>query len=308
MQVLLNQLIYFGFFQSLLLLVIYFFSPKKRKHISGFMAFLILTLFIGLIGKVLHNLGVWNSNFRLIAFSEFSALLFGPTVYLFTRTIVKKKSYSHEDLVHYIPGLIYSVFIVVYFMIPTNAILLERKNTGELVRAIFACHAIGLIVNSTYWFLGWNVFKDFSKKMRNEVSYELHTRFISNFLILTGICLFIWTVLYLTSLFGFDMIERNARPYIWIVLTIVILFITYYVMISPQVLRIVPEMKAPKYAQSKLTIADLDRLKTQLDDLMLSKKPFLNNKLLKTELAQMLGVNNPELARLLNENIGMNFF
>ena len=34
----------------------------------------------------------------------------------------------------------------------------------------------------------------------------------------------------------------------------------------------------------------------------------LNNKLLKTELAQMLGVNNPELARLLNENIGMNFF
>ena len=41
---------------------------------------------------------------------------------------------------------------------------------------------------------------------------------------------------------------------------------------------------------------------------MEQKKPYLNNKLLKAELAEMMGISNPELARLLNERIGMNFF
>jgi len=33
----------------------------------------------------------------------------------------------------------------------------------------------------------------------------------------------------------------------------------------------------------------MERLKVQLDKLMLEKKPYLNNKLLKIELAEMLG-------------------
>lgn len=79
-------------------------------------------------------------------------------------------------------------------------------------------------------------------------------------------------------------------------------------MLQPEVLRSIPEVKTKKYQQSKLSFKDMERLKLQLDKLMLEKKPYLNNKLLKTELAELLGVNSPELARLLNENVGMNFF
>ncbi|WP_062060162.1 AraC family transcriptional regulator [Aquimarina longa] len=308
MQILLNQLVYFGFFQSLFILLVYLFSPRKRRYISGFMAFLIAVLFIGLSGKVLHSAGVWDRNFRLIAFSELSALLFGPTIYLFTRATLKRKNYSKEDLVHYIPALVYSTFIAIYFIIPSDSVIQERARTGEMMRVIYACHAVGLIVNLTYWILSWRVFQHFSKDMKNELSYEVRTRFMTNFLLIVGGCLCIWTLLFLTSLFGFGMLERNARPYIWIILTFIILFITYYGMISPQVLRIVPDTGSKKYHQSKLSVTDMDRLKEQLESLMLKKKPYLNSKLLKTELAQMLGVNNPELARLLNENIGMNFF
>lgn len=176
------------------------------------------------------------------------------------------------------------------------------------MRVIYACHAIGLLVNLTYWVLSWKDIKKFSEEMKNEASYELHTRFLVNFLLVVAACLFIWTLLYITSLLGYDMIERNARPFIWVVLTLVILFITYYRMVYPQVLDIAPDIKTRKYTQSKLSAADMDRLKKQLDALMLEKKPYLNSKLLKTELAKMLGIVNPELARLLNENIGMNFF
>lgn len=310
MQTLLNQLVYFGFFQSLLLLFIYGFSPKNRKRINGYMAFFIAIVSFGLVGKVLYAAGVGNYNFRLISLSELSALLFGPTIFLFTRSIVQRKSFSKQDLVQYIPAVVYTVFVAVYFVIPSDTILVARDKTGELMRVIYACHAVGLVVNIFYWMKGWQLLKTFETDVQNELSYEPQTNFLKNFLIITGICLLVWAGLLLTSFLGFEMLERQVRPYIWLLITLIILFITYYGMIAPQVLQLLPigKQEVKKYTQSKLSASDLDRLKEQLDALMLEKKPYLNSKLLKAELAEMLGVNDPELARLLNENIGMNFF
>ena len=307
MQVLLQQLVYFGFFQSVLLLLIYLLSPKKRRYIDGYMALLIAILSLGLLGKVLHSSGFLGGNFRLIALSEFSVLLFGPTIYLFTRSALKRLSFSAKDLVHYVPGISYSAFILLYFIIPTGETLSERAATGELARVIYACHAVGLIVNITYWGLAFQTIRVFQKEIKNEVSYEPNVSFINNFLLVTGACLLIWLILYITSLFSYEMIERNARPYIWIILTLVILFITYYCMVSPKVLRMLP-VENRKYSLSKMSDNDMEVLKVRLEKLMLEKKPYLNQKLLKKELAELLGVNNPELARLLNERIGMNFF
>ncbi len=308
MQTILNQLVYFGFFQSVFLLVTYFVSSKKRKYINEFMIVFVFVVTIGLLGKVIYNTGVFGENFRFISLSELSALLFGPTIYLFTNSILHKTKFSKTDLIHYVPGISYSLFVFIYFVIPEDMVLGDRIKTGELQRVIYACHAVGLIVNITYWYLGVKVFKTFIRASKNEISYELHTRFITMFLYVTGFCLLLWTVLLVTSFFGFPMLERNARPYIWIVLTFIILFINYYLMISPQVLKEIPSIKLKKYTQSKLNDSDLEKLKLELNELMVKKKPYLNNKLLKTELAKMLGVNSPELARLLNESIGMNFF
>lgn len=310
MQTLLNQFVYFGFFQSLVLLVIYGLSPKNRKRINAYMAVFIAVVSFGLLGKVLYSAGVGNYNFRLISMSELSALLFGPTIFLFTRSIVERKAYSREDLIHYLPGLVYVAFIAVYFVIPDDSVISARAKTGELMRVIYACHTVGLAVNMAYWLKAWQLLGVFEEQVQHELSYEPQTGFLRRFLIITGFCLLVWTGLLLISFFGYDMLERNARPYLWLLLTLIILGITYYGMIAPQVLQLlpVPKKTAKKYTQSKLSGADLDQLKKQLDSLMEEKKPYLNSKLLKAELAGMLGVNDPELARLLNESIGMNFF
>lgn len=309
MKFFLDQLVYFGFFQSLFLLITYFISSKKRKYINEYMILFVFIVTIGLLGKVLYNTGVWSNNFRLIALSEFSMLLFGPTVYLFTNSVLYKEKISKRRLIHYVPGVLYSLFILIYFIIPNDVIIGKRVETGELLKVVYVCHAIGLIVNTAYWYLAYNTSKVFVDKSRSEISHEPHIRFINIFLYIIGGCLLIWTILFFTYFLGFPMLERNARPYIWIILTFIILFINYYVMISPEVLKEIPTISSSKkYAQSKLSAVDLEKLKLQLDELMFKKKPYLNSKLLKTELAQMLGVNSPELARLLNENIGMNFF
>lgn len=308
MQTFVNQLVYFAFFQSLFLLSVYLFSKKNREHVNGYIAFLIFVLFIGLSGRVLYISEVFGTNFRLISFSEFAILLFGSTIYLFTRSSLLNRHFVRQDLVHYLPALFYILFVIFYFMIPSDEVIVERIKTGELYRMVSVFVGIGLFINSTYWILSLRQFFQFRRTLKNELSYTIKTQFFLYFLIAIGVCLLVWTIIYIISLLGLQTLERDARQLIWLSIAFIILFIAYYGMIAPDLFRIKSLQLSQKYSQSKLTNADLDQLKVELENIMVSKKPYLNRKLLKAELAEMLGINNPELARLLNERIGMNFF
>ncbi len=308
MEILVNQLVYFGFFQSLLLLGVYLFSVKNRKNINGYIAFLIFVLFIGLLGRVLYVSQIFGANFRFITLSEFAILLFGTTVFLFTKSSLNGRKFVVKDLIHYIPGIVYILIVIFYFMIPSDEVIVARIERGELYTVVSILVGIGLVFNCVYWVLSLRQFLRFRSGLKNELSYTIKTQFFLNFLIAIGICLLVWIGIYLTSLFGNETIERDARKFIWLGIAFIVLFIAYYGMLAPDLFRIQSFNHTQKYSQSKLNNTDLDILKTQLEQMMIAKKPYLNNKLMKAELASMLGVSNPELARLLNERIGMNFF
>lgn len=308
MHTLYNQFVYFAFFQSLLLLIVLLFSKKNRKNVNPFLAILVATLFLGLSGRVLYAAGVFGGNWRLNSASEWAAMLFGTTLYLFTKSSLQNRRPKRYEFLHFAPSMGYMIFILVYFVLASPEIISERIASGELKRAIWACHALGLGVNITYWGMSLGVLVRFRESLKNEVSFALETTFFKYLHIVMGIGFLIWLTLYTISLFGYDMIERNARPTIWLAMAFVVLFIAFYGMVYPEVYRLKTVEKIQKYAQSKLTIADLELMKNRLEQLMEERKPYLNSKLLKAELAEMLGTSNPELARLLNENIGMNFF
>ncbi len=308
MQEFFNQLVYFGYFQSIFLLAIYAFSPKKRKNINGYIAFLVFILMIGLTGRIIYISEIFGRNLRFISFSEFSTLLFGSTVYLFTRSSLLDKRFSWNDLVHYVPGFFYIIFIIFYFMLPTDQELGLRVQSGELFRTITLFIGIGLLFNITYWLMSCSIFWSFKKNLSEELSYSVKTKFFQYFLMAIGLCLVYWVTVYILSVLHLDTIERTTRQFIWLSIALIILFIAFYGLKEPDLFKISHQINTKKYAQSKLSPKDLQDLKVQLDQLMQEKKPYLNRKLVKSELAEMMGVSNPEVARLLNEKIGMNFF
>ncbi|GAA4274834.1 hypothetical protein GCM10022258_41300 [Aquimarina gracilis] len=193
-------------------------------------------------------------------------------------------------------------------MLPSREIIQEKVNSGELFKVVTLIIGISLIFNIGYWFFSLRYFLRFRENLKNELSYTVKTQFFLNFLMAIGLCLVVWLIIYFISIIGLPKIERQARQFIWLGIAFIILFISYYKMIAPELFKIKQVPVTKKYAQSKLSTSDLEKLKTQLEMLMQEKKPYLNNKLLKAELAEMLGLSNPELARLLNESIGMNFF
>lgn len=308
METLLNQLVYFGFFQSLFLLIVFLFSPKLRKNINGYIAFLIFSLAFGLTGRIINISEVFGTDFRFIAFSEFATLFFGATIFLFTRSSLLGKKFKYRDLQHYIPGVVYIIFVLFIFILPSDEAISARAKTGELHRIISLFMGTALVFNITYWAMSCRVYYSFQKQLKHELSYSVRSRFFLSFLAAIGLCLLSWLTVYFVSLFGDQMAERTARQFIWLGITFIILLITYYGIKAPELYQLGHLLKPKKYAQSKLSNTDLDLLKDRLDELMDQKKPYLNSKLLKAELANMLEVSNPEMARLLNEKVGMNFF
>lgn len=309
MQTLLNQLTYFAFFQSILLLLIFGLSKETRQYINGYFIVFVAVLIIGLSGRVLLMAGFFGGNPRLITLSEFATLLFGATIYLFVRSALYKRSFGWSDLWHYLPALVYNLIMIFGYLLLSDEELSARVQSGALLRFVTFFVGFGLFFNFLYWGLSLRLFLRFRNRLEEDLSYTVQTRFFTTFLLAVGLCLFCWLGAYLLSIFHHTFIDRSITQVIWLCISMLILFLAYYGIRQPELYQVKPEeTKRVKYIQSRLSSTDLDALKERLDDLMLEQKPYLNQKLLKAQLAELLGVSNPELARLLNERIGMNFF
>ena len=274
MQLLLNQLVYFGFLQAIFLLGIYVFSEKYRKNINGYLAFLIAVLVVGLSGRVINATEIFEPNRRFITVSEFSNLLFGSTIYLFTRSSLLNKRFSKRDLLHYVPALIYSSLIFLIFILPSNEQIRERYKDGGLYEHVLTFIGFALIFNVAYWIASVRIFAKVNQELGNEISYVVRTRFFRNFLAAIGVCLLIWITFYFVSMFGIKTIEIDARNYIWTSIALIILFIAYYTLKEPELFKVTEQIESKKYVQSRLSAADLKDLKEKLDQLMEEKKPL----------------------------------
>ncbi|MEL6305512.1 MAG: helix-turn-helix domain-containing protein, partial [Bacteroidota bacterium] len=248
----------------------------------------------------------WERQIKGIA--EFSVLLFGPTLYLFVLSTLSEKQFQATDLLHYIPAVVHSLIVTFYYILPPNEVILERIATGALYRVVHILVGVTLTINCTYFVLSVLKFKALKQALQNEVSYVLNVSFVQNFLIAIGCCLFTWVVVYFISFGNNREIEITSREFIWVAIALIVLFIAYYQMVAPSVFKFKKFPQEVKYAQSKFSPEDLDALKEELEQIMAQKKPYLNSRLLKSELAELMNINAPELSRLLNERIGMSFF
>ncbi len=308
MENLFASLVYFGLFQGLFLLTILIFGNQFRKQINRYLVFLITVVVIGLLGRTLLLLEIFGYEPRLITISEFSMFLFGPAFALFVRSSLQHKSFKKKDLLHFIPAVIHILYLIKYFILASDETINGRFASGELIRIVLTLGIIGLIINFGYWIWSWLMLSRFNSKMISELSYAVKSRFLKMFLIAIGICLAFWLTIIFITFFEYELLARVVYNFVWISLTMIILFVGFHSLTRPELFSIEFKSAKTKYSKSKLKPEDIKNLKEELEAIMQHKKPYLNKKLHKAELAEMLGVNDPEMARLLNEGVGMNFF
>lgn len=310
MQVVVDQLVYFAYLQGVFLLAIYGLAPRQRRRVNPWLVGFVACLVLALTSRVAYLSGAFGGDYRLVVASELGTLLFGPTVFLFARSSLRGRGFARADLRHYAAPLAYAALVAATFLLPDDAALAARAERGLTRTLVFAYVGVCLAINVGYYVAAVRVYAGFRQNLPDALSYAVRSRFFATFLAAVGLCLATWVALYGLGLAGEPYFTRPSWQLVWIALALVILFVGYYGLTAPELYRVAPLMaQAPaKYRGSRLTATELDRFRERLDDLMRAQKPYLNRRLAKAELAALLGVSSPDLARLLNERIGMNFF
>ena len=182
MQTLLNQLTYFAFFQSILLLLIFGLSKETRQYINGYFIVFVAVLIIGLSGRGLLMAGFFGGNPRLITLTEFATLLFGATIYLFVRSALYNRPFGWSDLWHYLPAIVYNLIMIFGYLLLSDEELSARVQSGALLRFVTFFVGFGLFFNFLYWGLSLRLFLRFRNRLEENLSYTVQTRFFTAFL------------------------------------------------------------------------------------------------------------------------------
>lgn len=308
MEKLFELLVFFGFFQGVFLLLVLYLNPVFRRKSNHLLNFTLIVIVVGLSGRSLHLLGAFGANPRLITISEFSMFFFGPAIALFIRESLLGQPFRKIDMLHFVAPMAHIAYLVAYFILPADDVVNGRLASGELLRIVLILGTLGLLFTTIYWIWCWKLLSEFKLNLTNELSYSVKLSFIKLLLIAIGVCLIFWLSVLLFTFFESQLYSRVTYSMVWIFLTTLILLIGFYTLTQPEIFNLKMTNTKEKYVQSKLNSNDIRRIKMRLEQMMSEKKPFLNKKLLQAELAELMGVNRPELSRILNEGFGMNFF
>lgn len=257
------------------LLSIYLVARKQKRVTDIYFAGMILMLCIRIGKSVLVYFN--ESTDRLILQVGLSACLFiGPFFYLYTRALQQNESsFKQKDLALLATLLLAIASLGVIYPYPSEP---EVWNT-YMVRGIYVVWALFLA-------LGFYQMKAvFKKTLRSPFKLEPTERY------LLAIAL---SMLFITLTYQFALFIRGFT-YIWgsLIFSLSFYYLAGRALLSPKAL-------IPK-AGTQVPLENGPALFAQVEQLMHTRKPFLNPKLKLDELAVMACLSRHQLSRILNE-------
>lgn len=304
-----------------------------------------LTLMLFVFAVDLFNEFMDNSLYGLrvlwLMFVTFPTdFLYGPLIWMYVRTLTGKSLdfFGHVPILHFLPFLLHGLAIWSKIPLSFSPDLLsaypELKLGNEIqpwiMNEYFAIAAVFHI--ATYLVLGMVTLRKFRNQVGESFSY-LEGVSLQWLRTLLGV-LFTLYVLYVLRfvLAAYIGAVDMADVILNIGLVVVIYSLGYFGLRQPAIFIQVdqsgsgdepdhgektvdqavysPDLDAgpEKYAKSSLSPERADTILDQLKDHMESARPYLNNKLVLSELSSVLGISPNHLSQVINEKLSQNFF
>jgi AraC-like DNA-binding protein len=178
----------------------------------------------------------------------------------------------------------------------------EWHTAGKVITVLIAAQMV------VYLYFSINLLRIYQENIRQSYSYleKINLNWLK-FLLWGQII--IWPLFLLAEIINFQ-----PRNYTWIILAVFIYMLGYFSIKQPEILvGIIPEFRpklnsAKKYAKSALTREISEDYYNRLVKLMELKKPYLQNSLALSDVAQALSISNHNLSQVINEKTNLNFF
>ena len=277
-----------------------------------------LQLLIGMIclallfRLVLYYRDVFNWYPQLIVFSDFIYFLYAPIFLLYVSQVlpIQIRASLITHILFLIPIALLLIFYIQFFTIDYEDFIFNIVNND--FKYIFVISGVlGLLFNLFCWWLGVRLYRKTSVANK-EVSLT-RSIYIKTLLIYQGLVLIFWLMAYLiggmAEWFALEatILVNVCVDISWFLFGGNIYLFTFLAIRNPEIFKTGEEESTAKQnlvvTQSELRIMTL-----QLEQLMETRKPYLNEGLSLQELAEMLEVNIHQLSRVINEGFSMNFF
>lgn len=303
-----------SFFQ--LALIAYFNPGKVNAVANNWFGLFCFSTGCMLLNVFIYQTGAEANYKELIAFNELSRFLIAPALFLSVRYFCSPdKGLKARDYFHFIPFLLFLIYMLPYLVV-TNYNL---SNTASYLPGIikswwpFLLPATVKFQLVCYWGMAYHTLKRHQKNIRliNANTNGIELKWLQN--LLYGIALMLMILIA-----GSAFEARWIAFYSPAVYLAGVLITGYFLIAQKEIypfeqpeLEEISEIihtdntgnKTVRFSEDKL-----DRLKTQLEQLMTTKKPYLNNELSLPDLATLMDISTHDLSFVLNEGFGLSFF
>lgn len=307
---------------QLLFLSVFLFFEQRGKRISNillgsFFFFLCLNLFDSfLLYKNAYlntpSLALWSNSF---------ALLYGPLLYLYTRSILHSGfKFTSIKWWHLFPFIVIFIFSEIAYQFlgrDTQVRILNDINQGKSSRYIPLISGLMAIYYFSYLLASMKLIRDYKLKANEQFSSQklISINWLSSTLV------FFTLFLILFSLHGIMRITSIGTYYSIILnMTILVLFIfinrvMFQALKKPEIFSLLTEVPVnklntalPRYASSTLSESDKKNILVLVKQHMENKKPYLDAELTIDQLAGQLAIKPRSLSQVINESMKMSFF
>lgn len=302
-----------GGLQGLLFLLL---LVQRKLYRSGYIFLLlyVASLLLMMTLKLMNKVWLMDKLSIFYSLTHFVPLLFGPLIYLFTKSMVRNEKIRPIQLLHFLPIAVISILLSTDL---TYSNSLPAKILDPDIRLFL------LVISVTsYHYLAISVFRKRFKYIDDPFNRNL---FLLNWLapfirFSFAVCILITVALYL--LFINYPVGYEYR-YGFLAIPIFIYWISYSALKQPAIFSvirgeaIVPEPVIPalrvhrtmkKYASSTLAPEEKERICQALETLMCQEKAYLDAGLTIDQLAEKIFCSRHALSQVLNECILQTFY
>lgn len=327
-----DLLLLFSVFQGLLLIIA---IPTIQNYNRAANRWLVITIGVASLMILLRTIASYREAAqaftKLLLIPDFVLFLYVPLFYLYLQKLLFNQSAKPvRQVLLFLPAILQCFVYLPFFLMGDRTLQLSFMMQDWKLMAVFlGTGLLALAWNTYFWFLFRSTFRFYREQYQSHFSYEQNLHYLNTVLFIQAICLGLWYFLFimlgLGHWFEFDVtqiVERSVDA-IWLAFSMITYFVGYFAIHQPEIFKISPqpssifgEISPAPVAENEETVTDkkseqpedMQTVRAQVEEYMVSNKPYTNPKLSLNELAGKLKLPPHTLSRVINDGFEKNFF
>jgi AraC-like DNA-binding protein/NADH:ubiquinone oxidoreductase subunit 6 (subunit J) len=308
-QSLVQMIIYAGIIQGFFLALILTTKKNKKRKSNRILAILLVVISVSILHSVIAY-GIFSTHYRI---REPLILLIGPLLLFYIREFTGAKSNPVKDILHFTPFILFFIIILPEWLQGESFAYANFLRQNSVVISIVTWALI--VVQYAYYWLK-SVRMIFTHKMTVESEFSniegKTLSWLGKFLHIFGILLILFAG---TVIFAIHSSQYSAvDSIVSLGLSCVVFILGYEGLFQEEIFSTIykpgndKEVKSKELLKSAEISNEEEILSQKLIAFVEEKKPYLDEELTLTKLAEQLGINRNQLSSVINNKFGCNFY